>query len=168
VAAGGVRVARSLCSVAADPGCLVCRELGGDVAIPGGFLWQDDSVAAFHLPPLEDRGNPRPYLGHLLVVTRRHVARFGDLTDDESGAVGRAAARLAKALTEAGGAEWVYSAVIGTGVPHFHLHLIPRYPGTLREVVWHEVSQWEGAPRGSAKEIVAFADRLRSTREWPT
>jgi len=145
-----------------DPECLVCRELRGEVATPGGFLWQDRSVVAFHLPPLEDRGNPRPYLGHLLVVTRRHVARLGDLTDDESSAVGRAAAQLAKALTDAGGAEWVYSAVIGTGVPHFHLHLIPRYPGTPREVVWHEVSQWEGAPRGGAKDIVEFADRLRS------
>jgi hypothetical protein len=65
-------------------------------------------------------------------MTRRHVARLGDLTDDESSAVGRAAARLARALTDACGAEWVYSAVIGTGVPHFHLHQIPRYPATPR------------------------------------
>jgi diadenosine tetraphosphate (Ap4A) HIT family hydrolase len=145
-----------------DPECLVCQELQGDVAVPGGFLWQDESVVAFHLPPLEDRGNPRPYLGHLLVVTRRHVARLGDLTDDESSAVGRAAARLARALTDAGGAAWVYSAVIGTGVPHFHLHLIPRYPATPREVVWHEVSRWEGAPHGGIKEIGELAQRLRS------
>lgn len=145
-----------------EPECLVCQELRGEVAIPGGFLWQDGSVVAFHLPPLEDRGGPRPYLGHLLVVTRRHVARLDDLTDDESSAVGRAAARLAGALTGAGGAEWVYSAVIGTAVPHFHLHLIPRYPGTPREVVWHEVGQWEGAPHGGANEIGELAGRLRS------
>jgi diadenosine tetraphosphate (Ap4A) HIT family hydrolase len=62
------------------------------------------------------------------------VARFGELTPEEGAAVGRAAARLAKALTDAGGAEWVYSAVIGTGVPHFHLHLLPRFAGTPRDV----------------------------------
>src|SRR5215831_18105258 len=140
--------------------CLVCRELRGDVAVPGGFLLRDGAVTAFHLPPLDERGGP--YLGHLLIVTDRHVARLGDLGDDESAAVGRTATRLARALTEAGGAEWVYSAVIGTGVPHFHLHLIPRYPGTPRDVVWHEVSQWDRAPRGGAKEISELANRLRS------
>jgi histidine triad (HIT) family protein len=116
------------------PACLVCRELRGDVTVPGGFLLEDASAAAFHYPPLEEEGNPRPYLGHLLVVTRRHVARFGELTADESATVGRMAARLARALTEAGGAEWVYSAVVGMAVPHFPLHLLPRYPGTPRDV----------------------------------
>lgn len=93
----------------------------------------------WHSIPVEEVGNPRPYLGHLLVVTRRHVARLGELTEVESTTVGRMAARLARALTEAGGAGWVYSAVIGTGVPHFHLHLLPRYPSTPRDVAWHAI-----------------------------
>jgi diadenosine tetraphosphate (Ap4A) HIT family hydrolase len=75
--------------------------------------------------------------------------------------VGRAAARLARALIDAGDAEWVYSAVIGTGVPHFHLHLLPRYPGTPREVAWHAVDEWEGGPHGGADEIADFAKRLK-------
>src|SRR6266508_463381 len=147
---------------AVDSKCLVCRELGGDVAVPGGLLWQDEQAVAFHVPPVEEVGNARPYLGHLLVVTRRHVARLGDLTAEEAAAVGRATARLARALTETGGAEWVYSAVIGTGVPHFHLHLVPRYPGTPRAVPWHQVNQWEGARRGGAEEIAEFVERLRA------
>ncbi len=130
--------------------CLVCRELRGDVPVPGGFLWHDGSVTAFHVPPLEEPGSPDPYLGHLLVVTRRHVARLGELTDEEGAAVGRAATRLSLALTEAGGAEWVYSAVIGTNSPHFHLHLLPRYPGTPSEVAWHAVDEWEGGRHGGA------------------
>jgi diadenosine tetraphosphate (Ap4A) HIT family hydrolase len=146
--------------VAVDAACLVCRELRGDVPVPGGFVWHDGAVVAFHVPPLDEIGSPRPYLGHLLIVTRRHVARLGDLTDDESVAVGRAAARLARALTEAGGADWVYSAVIGTRVPHFHLHLLPRYPGTPRDVAWHQVDEWEGAPRGGSQEIAELIGRL--------
>jgi len=140
--------------------CLVCRELRGDVTVPGGFLLRDGAVTAFHLPPLDEHGSP--YLGHLLIVTHRHVARLGDLSDEESAAVGRTATRLARALTEAGGAEWVYSAVIGTGVPHFHLHLIPRYPDTPRAVPWHEVNQWVGARRGGADEIAEFVELLRA------
>jgi histidine triad (HIT) family protein len=144
-----------------DSACLVCRELRGDVVVPGGFLWEDEWAVAFHVPPLEEIGNARPYLGHLLIVTRRHVARLGELRDGESATVGRAAARLARALTDAGDAEWVYSAVIGTGVPHFHLHLLPRYSGTPREVPWYAVDEWEDGPHGGAEEIADFAERLR-------
>ena len=144
-----------------DAECLICRELRGDVPVPGGFLWQEEVAVAFHVPPLDEIGNPRPYLGHLLIVTRRHVARLGELTDEESAAVGRAAARLARALTDAGGAEWVYSAVIGSGVPHFHLHLLLRYAGTPREVAWYEVDEWDGGPHGGAQEIADLAERLR-------
>lgn len=133
------------------------------MAIPGGFLAADQSVVGFHVPPLDEIGNPRPYLGHLLVVTRRHVAKLGDLNDDESSSVGRTAARLARALTEQGGAEWVYSAVIGTGVPHFHLHLLPRYPATPREVPWHAIDEWDGGPHGGAAEIEDFVGKLK----WP-
>ena len=142
--------------------CLVCRELRGDVAVPGGFLMEDATATAFHYPPLEEVGNSRPYLGHLLVVTRRHVARLGELTDDESATVGRMAAQLARALTEAGGAEWVYSAVVGNSVPHFHQHLLPRYPGTPRDVPWHSVDEWEGARHGGAHEIAELAHRLQT------
>ena len=145
-----------------DADCLVCRELQGDIPLPGGFLWEEQAAVAYHAPPLAERGRLRPYLGHLQIVTRRHVARLGDLSADESAAVGRTAARLARALTEAGGAEWVYAAVVGTGVPHFHLHLVPRYPGTPRELAWHEVDEWEGGPHGGAEEIAELVERLRS------
>jgi histidine triad (HIT) family protein len=145
-----------------DDGCLVCRELRGDVPVPGGFIWEDGETAAFHVPPLAEIGNPRPYLGHLLIVTRRHAPGLADLTDAESAAVGRAAARLARALVEKGGAERVHSAVVGMGVPHFHLHLLPRYPGTPRRVAWHAVDEWEGGAHGGAAEIAVRAELLRS------
>jgi histidine triad (HIT) family protein len=147
----------------AEAACLACRELRGEVPIPGGFLWQDESVVAYHTPPLEEAGNPQPYLGHLLVVTRRHVARLGDLTDTESSAVGRAAARLARALTEDAEAEWVYSAVVGTRTLHFHLHLLPRYPGTPPDVPWHAVDEWDDGPHGGPDEIAGLVERLRAS-----
>jgi diadenosine tetraphosphate (Ap4A) HIT family hydrolase len=145
-----------------DPDCLICRELRGNIAIPGGLIWQDEAAAAFHAPPLEEQRIPRPYLGHLMVVTRRHVGRLGDLDDAEAASVGRISARLARALTNAAGADWVYSAVIGTGEPHFHLHLLPRYPGTPPEVAWYAVDEWEGGRHGAAQEVAEFIDGLRS------
>jgi diadenosine tetraphosphate (Ap4A) HIT family hydrolase len=142
--------------------CLVCRELGGDVELPGGLVYEDTEVAAFHVPPLPELGRPAPYLGHLLVVTRRHAPSLADLDDDEAAAVGRVTARLARVLTDVAGAERVFSAVVGTGIPHFHQHLLPRYPDTPPDVPWHSVDDWEGAPRGDADSIAELASRLRS------
>jgi diadenosine tetraphosphate (Ap4A) HIT family hydrolase len=151
-----------------DSECLVCRELRGDIQVPGGFLQEDEQVVAFHMPPLEEIGNPRPYLGHLVIVTRRHVAYLDALTDDEAASVGRAAARLARALKDAGDAEWVYSAVIGTGTPHFHQHLLPRYPRTPPDVPWHSVDEWDGGPHGGSVEIEEFVERLKASSDVPS
>jgi diadenosine tetraphosphate (Ap4A) HIT family hydrolase len=60
------------------------------------------------------------------------------------------------------GAEHVYAAVIGHGIPHFHLHLIARYPGTPEEYWWTRLDEWPDAPRGDAVAIIALADRLRA------
>jgi diadenosine tetraphosphate (Ap4A) HIT family hydrolase len=75
--------------------------------------------------------------------------------------VGLLTARAARALRESQGAEHVYAAVIGHGIDHFHLHVIPRYPGTPREYWWTRVDEWPGAPRGAPAQIKAVAGRLR-------
>jgi histidine triad (HIT) family protein len=148
--------------VAAEaPGCLVCREISGEVAVPGGLLWDEAAAVAFHVPPLPARGDP--YLGHLLVVARRHVPGLSDLSDDEGAAVGRAAAALASSLVDECGATWVHSAVVGTGVPHFHLHLLPRFADTPQDVPWHAVDEWDGARRGGAQGIGELVARLRAS-----
>jgi diadenosine tetraphosphate (Ap4A) HIT family hydrolase len=59
------------------------------------------------------------------------------------------------------GADFVFAAVIGTGVPHFHLHLLARYPGAPPELPWHRADEWEDAPRGGSAEVAAASERLR-------
>jgi histidine triad (HIT) family protein len=139
--------------------CLVCRELAGEIELPGGFLWEDENVVAFHLPPLE--GNEEPYLGHCLVVTRRHVDHLGDLSVAEAESVARASRSVAFGL-RAEGAERVHVAVIGLGADHFHQHLYPRYPGVPPGTAWQAVDELPGAPHGNADEIAAFTGRLRA------
>jgi diadenosine tetraphosphate (Ap4A) HIT family hydrolase len=58
--------------------------------------------------------------------------------------------------------EHVYAAVIGHGIPHVHLHLIPRHPGTPREFWWTRVDEWPGAPRGNSDAAAALVARLRA------
>jgi histidine triad (HIT) family protein len=140
--------------------CLICREQRGDVQLPGGALFDGARVFAFHVPPME--ANPRPYLGHVLVTSRRHVAGLEDLEDDEGAAIGVAATRLARALRATLDVERVYSMVVGHAVPHLHVHLFPRYRGTPADIRWIDVDEWEGSPHGDAEEIAAVVEQLRA------
>ena len=99
--------------------CFICAK---HAAMPPTVLVAEEHVVIAHLP------GDDVYLGYLFVEARRHVPGLGDLTSDEASAVGRAAARWSRALQTVTGADHVYAAVIGHGVDHFHLHLIPRYP----------------------------------------
>jgi histidine triad (HIT) family protein len=132
--------------------------VAGEVELPGGPLVDEELVFAFHVVPMEHA--PRPYLGHLMLVTRRHAPGFEDLRDDEAAAVGIGVARLARALREEGASE-VYVARIGRHVPHLHVHVLPRWPETPPEVKWYEVDEWDGARRGGADEIAEYVESLR-------
>lgn len=139
--------------------CLICRQVAGEVELPGGSLWDDANAVAFHVPPTE--GNPTPYIGHLFVFTRRHVDHLGDLTKPEAESVARASRTLAAALREEG-VERVHVAVIGLGMAHFHQHLYPRYPGMPADAAWDSVDELPEAPHGGADEIRSFVERLRT------
>jgi histidine triad (HIT) family protein len=143
--------------------CFVCAKHRDMSSVPGGELASDEHVVVSHLPLTTPDGSAESvYLGHLVLEPRRHVRGLGDLTTEEGASLGRMAARASAALTQSEHAEHVYAAVIGHGVEHLHLHLLPRYPGTPREYWWVRVDDWPEAPRGGPAEIEALAERLRS------
>jgi ATP adenylyltransferase len=138
-----------------DGDCPICAKHRGEGPLGGARVWEDELVAVWHAAP--------GFLGHLFVETTRHAPYIGDLSDDEASAVGRAATRGARALKAETGADFVFSAVIGTGVPHFHQHLIVRHPGTPPELPWHEVDEWADAPQVDAAGLEALCARLRAS-----
>ena len=102
--------------------------------MPGGPAGADDLVLVSHLSPQSPGRKGQPvYLGYLFVEPRRHAAGLADLTEPEAQAVGLWCARASRALREVAGADHVYAAVLGDHVPHLHIHLVARYPGTPRE-----------------------------------
>jgi histidine triad (HIT) family protein len=136
--------------------CFVCEKHRAVDAIIA-----DEHTVVSHLPLVTPAGEADSvYLGYLMVEPRRHVGELGDLEPAEAASFGRAIAQAGASL-RAEGAEHVYAAVIGHGVEHLHMHLIPRYPGTPREYWWTRVDEWPGAARGGADEIAALSERLR-------
>lgn len=140
--------------------CLVCRKHRGELPEPGGLVYEDSLARAGHafLP----EGRDRVYLGWLMVEPKRHLPELADLTDDEARAVGLALSRLSRALLRETNAEHIYSFVLGHHVPHLHVHLLPRYPGTPPEYWGLNLDEWPDAPTGAAAEVEALCGRLRA------
>lgn len=140
--------------------CLVCDEVTGRLPVPGGLLQKDQHVVAFQSPIVAPATDV--YAGYLFVTPVRHASGFADLDDEEAAAVGVAIARWSRVL-EMHGAEHVYVLRVGHGVPHLHVHLIPRWPGTPADVSWMNVDEWPGARRGDFEFAAAFAMALQSS-----
>ncbi|HZU67871.1 MAG TPA: HIT family protein [Ktedonobacteraceae bacterium] len=140
--------------------CFVCRKHRGEIDIPGQAIYEDDMLYVGHLYLLHD--NQNTYLGYLMVEPKRHVAGLADLTDQEAQAIGLMVTRLSRALRDSEGAEHIYEWVLGHHVPHLHIHLVPRYPGTPREYWGVRTDEWPDAPHGGPQEIAALCSRLRA------
>jgi histidine triad (HIT) family protein len=136
--------------------CPICRKHEGVGPGAGEPLSADRHVLAFHAPAETVRG----YLGYVFVETRRHVRGLADRSDEEGCAEARLVGRIARAL-EAEGAEHVYLFCFDH-LPHHHVHVVARYPGTPREFWGPQIDEWDGAPRGDAEDVAAFCARLRA------
>ncbi len=132
--------------------------------MPGGPVAEDDLVLVSHAvtPEALGREGTRAYLGHLIVEPRRHAPGLADLTDMEARSVGLWSTLASRALRDVAGAEHVYAAVIGDAVPHLHVQLTPRFPGTPREYWWTRVKEWPDARRGDAAEIAVLVRKLHA------
>jgi histidine triad (HIT) family protein len=140
-------------------GCIVCRKHRGELAPPGGPIYEDNLIYVSHAGLFGDENEH--FLGHVFVEPRRHVAELADLTGEDAQAIGLYTSKVARALIKTLEMEHVYSFVFGDGVPHVHVHVIGRHPGTPRDYWGVRVDEWPGARRGGGAEIAQLASRLR-------
>lgn len=139
--------------------CFVCQKHNGKIPLPGGIIYEDRFVIASHHIP--ENGNTS-YLGWLFVEPRRHIAGLAEQTPDEAKTSGLIIARLSRALKACERAEHVYAFVVGHHIPHLHVHLMPRYPGTPREYWGMRVPEWPNARQGDALQIAMVCARIRN------
>ena len=137
--------------------CPICVKHQGSVI--GGPIYEDDLVYAHHV----SRNQGQTFLGYVRAETKRHVPSFAELTLAEAQAIGQLITRLSRALKDCSGADHVYVFFYGDHVPHLHLHIFARYPGTPEEYWRERVDEWSGSPKGGAEEITVLCDRLRSS-----
>lgn len=76
--------------------------------------------------------------GHTLVIPKRHVGSFFDITNDERSALFELVESSKKSLDnefkpDAFNIGINDGTVAGQTVPHLHIHLIPRYEGDIKD-----------------------------------
>ena len=93
---------------------------------PASWVYQDDTVVAFmDIQPITQ--------GHMLVVPREHAVLMTDANETVAMRTFKVARRLAGVARQTLGASGVNLLVMDgeaayQDVPHFHVHVIPRYP----------------------------------------
>lgn len=109
--------------------CGTCRANRGELAAPGGVIYQDA------LWRLEHVIEPLPLAGWLVLKPLRHVEAFADLTPDEAATFGPLVRRVTAAMTDALHPAKVYLCQFSEarGFAHIHFHLIPRFAETPPE-----------------------------------
>lgn len=136
--------------------CPICSKQQGQVV--GGVIYEDNLVYTHHVYNKEEP----TFLGYVRLETKRHVPSFAELTNAEAQEIGSLTSRLSRALKACTGADHVYVFFYGDHVPHLHLHIWARYPGTPEEYWREHVDEWSGSPKGSRDEVGALSQRLRT------
>lgn len=85
--------------------------------IPCYKVYEDDKVLAFLDIHPETKG-------HTLVIPKIEVDRIYDLADEDYGALMAAAKKIARHMEDVLGQRIIWK-VVGTDVPHAHIHLEP-------------------------------------------
>ena len=134
--------------------CMICVKHRGE-GTKGQLVGRADGFWVYHGDP---GGNGLAALGHLVIESDRHAPYLADLTDAEAANLGRLRSRIARVLRDELGVTFVFAAVIGRHVAHFHEHLLPRHPGVSPEVPWHQSD--EAGPQADAETVAELARRL--------
>ena len=123
--------------------------INGD--IPSHKIYEDNETYVFlTINPLQP--------GHTLVIPKKQVEFVWDMDDDTYQAVMKTAKKVALHMRSVLGCKHIGSLVVGVGVPHAHVHLVPFDDDS--SVLFPTNGSDEGE-RASDEELAAMAEKLR-------
>ena len=131
--------------------CVFCMIRDGK--IPSSKIYDDARTLAFmDINPVSR--------GHCLVASKAHAATLYEVDVEDFKAVAATAKKLATAIKKALSPDGLNllqanGAAAFQSVPHFYLHLIPRWANDGKGFDWKVVP-------GNREEIVGTADRIRT------
>ncbi len=98
--------------------CIFCKIVSG--IISAEKVYEDGKILVF----LDNKPvNP----GHVLVIPKKHYPSMIDVPDELVSYIFIKSKEFSKKIKNSMKADFVVLSIVGIDVPHFHIHLIPRY-----------------------------------------
>lgn len=137
-----------------DSSCAVCQRLYGTAAT--------EPLFANELWHVQEVGGPPALPGWMLLSSRRHLAGPAVFDDREAQSFGPTLRQLQRLLLEVTGALRIYTAALGESSPHFHCHMVPRYPVMPKDAkAWAVFDLQRAAAAGEIAPDPAEVGRVR-------
>lgn len=100
--------------------CIFCKIVNKE--IPCDKIYEDKNFLVFlDINPIAD--------GHLLIIPKNHVVWMQEADDKTIANIFKLTKKMMVTLKKSLKCDYVQQSVVGNEVPHFHIHLIPRYYG---------------------------------------
>ena len=98
--------------------CIFCKVATGE--IPHNRVYENKNFVAFlDISPVVK--------GHTLLIPKKHIVWMQDADDETISEIFKLSKKLMTAIKNGLKCDYVQLSIAGTDVPHFHIHLIPRY-----------------------------------------
>ena len=123
--------------------CIFCKIVNKE--IPSEKIYESKNFLSFlDIQPVSH--------GHILIIPKKHIVWMQEADDKIISGIFKLSKKLMKSMKKGIKCDYVQLSVSGTDVPHFHIHLIPRYfKDGLSE--WPTKNYEEGESSKVAKKI---------------
>ncbi len=145
----------------ADQRCVFCEIVRGQA--PAHLIYEDElSLGILDINPFTE--------GHSLVIPKRHVPWWHDLTEEENESLFRVARIIARKLMKAFAPEFVCLYARGRRIPHTHIFLIPTKSGDFLDRFFNDLEKVQESAVELAKlrdpaALAAAALKLKGTEK---
>jgi histidine triad (HIT) family protein len=135
-------------------GCIFCEIVAGRA--PAHVVLEDElSLCLLDINPFTE--------GHCLVISKRHVPWWHDLSEEETVSLFTLARRAALKLAKAFAPEFVCLYARGRRVPHTHVFLVPTIRGDVLDGFFNALERFQESPHQLA--ALKENERLASTAQ---
>lgn len=134
--------------------CVFCKIVAGTA--PVRVVDEDElSLCLLDINPLAE--------GHCLVISKRHVPWWHDLTEEETVSLFTMARRVARRLDRSYSPDFVCLYARGRRIPHTHLFLVPTVQGDVLDASFNALERFQESP--TALAALRDAERLNEAAQ---
>ena len=141
-----------------ESGCIFCKIVSGKA--DANRIYEDElSLGILDINPFTQ--------GHCLVVSKRHVPWWHDLTGEETKSLFSVSRIIAQKIMKAFHPDFVCMYARGRRIPHTHIFLVPTFSGDLLDRFFNTLERFQESPAELARlkerqSMEEAADRLKA------